>query len=639
MLKKLILLLVFITIHLTQVSANNIVENLNIKLIVTKMPDLHNNDNVMQGKIDGCSGFENDFKLIYYVRYRGKSWYGPESIRITDQRWQKKFYNHPVEFAAFLIPSDAIIPDGYIHHELPKIQSVANLNLLVYWHVNVPNELFTNLQYYPLAGYFFGADEIIINNKNVEIDRFFGFKTNVLLNKEGSHQFQIIAKRFGKIVKTVTVVINRNSKISFEDKILLYIIDDPDNPETIIIDAINSSIVGVLPDIQISGATRNGKYVFDTQANVYSASNHKWIGRLPVNEIDDLFPICNSTDICYVNQNKIALDDSQGSLIIKKLSNFPIKVDNRSAFLIKDNLLAQLDADQKRIFKVNLTTDDIVFESSYWTGKNLVLDCTGKFMLSTYSTYRIGHVMMTDLIAEELIFDLKGEDWIGKPVFYTENIALVPCYGNSAGNEGGVYIVDLKKKAIVSYYRQARTEAVICDKITNSNLVFVKYIPSIYFNTFNNGIDILEFDNTFGTLQFIKHLYLNNNVNSNRGNSFIKSGNPKVKLSVIPNLDNRIQDLEGEVVGVNPKEYVLTALIYIPGVGYSYKPSNKNKVTKIDENLAFSIDLSTEPYDHKKTELQVFLIPKNTRLPDLTDQHKIPVGLFSLSEFHIRRDY
>ena len=100
----------------------------------------------------------------------------------------------------------------------------------------------------------------------------------------------------------------------------------------------------------------------------------------------------------------------------------------------------------------------------------------------------------------------------------------------------------------------------------------------------------------------------NNNmkINEDEKNQTLK---PTVIVTQIPEFNNRIRNLTGQVINILPSDCQIA--VYIKKAGWINKPDNKNPVTVVQENGQWSSDITTEYGDHLARKIAIFLITKD----------------------------
>jgi len=89
--------------------------------------------------------------------------------------------------------------------------------------------------------------------------------------------------------------------------------------------------------------------------------------------------------------------------------------------------------------------------------------------------------------------------------------------------------------------------------------------------------------------------------------------------------------IEGRVTGVNPQEYKIAPLIFLPDMGYFSKPYCTATTTALASDGSFSVLLTTGGVDELATRITLLLVPAGATVPCCTGTSGIPAGLEALA--------
>ena len=84
---------------------------------------------------------------------------------------------------------------------------------------------------------------------------------------------------------------------------------------------------------------------------------------------------------------------------------------------------------------------------------------------------------------------------------------------------------------------------------------------------------------------------------------------PFVQVTYVPEYNNRIANLKGQVMNIDPSDCQIA--VYIYNEGWTNKPNQNNPATLIQENGQWSCDITTVHGDHLAQEIAVFLFHKD----------------------------
>jgi len=87
---------------------------------------------------------------------------------------------------------------------------------------------------------------------------------------------------------------------------------------------------------------------------------------------------------------------------------------------------------------------------------------------------------------------------------------------------------------------------------------------------------------------------------------------PKITITSLPPINNRIRNIEGKIYNIDPGFYKIAIYIHIPKQGWRLKPYNNSrnaKLVSISQDSEWTCDITVEKDDHKANIIQIYLVP------------------------------
>ena len=146
----------------------------------------------------------------------------------------------------------------------------------------------------------------------------------------------------------------------------------------------------------------------------------------------------------------------------------------------------------------------------------------------------------------------------------------------------------------------------------------------------NNGIDKLDQNGQFSYTKRPANTIDKSDQSSNKTNT------PWIQLLEVPRLGNRVANLKGKVLNVNPEKYKIAIYNYYEG--WWNKPYKKNPLTPIASDCKWECDITTTEKDYNATKLAVFLVHNQYLPPILMGQNDLPQPIYEDAVANIEID-
>ena len=183
-------------------------------------------------------------------------------------------------------------------------------------------QLPTNLQKYPILGYFPLGDSLYLNGTPVSWNSERGYRLDVDLSDDLNY-FLLEAYDNTTCVTSIEYKIYYDPDYNTESHALIYSYMYAD---TVVVDLTQNGVLGIIPGSSIVSYTPDGRYVVDTTGKIYSAATHIYIDTLPFSATT-VYPVFvdNGTSLyCYAGNEKI---DFETRTFLS--SSIPISADGR----------------------------------------------------------------------------------------------------------------------------------------------------------------------------------------------------------------------------------------------------------------------------------------------------------------------
>jgi hypothetical protein len=341
---------------------------------------------------------------------------------------------------------------------------------------NQPATVTTNMPDFPICCYFDAADSATVNGADVApLLSNGGFRKNVSLHG-GANAFRVVAYRAGQPVATYDKTVTYEPGLSTENRMLLY---HAETSGTIVIDPNGGYVLGLMPGIIITAVSHDGRWLVDKNGRVYDASSHRDTGDPLDTDLMECRPVFSFDDQwCYYQNRKAAFSNRSA------WTPFPANIDNRYALLVRPKYLTA--AREIYFDTVDLSNDTIAgrFTAPTMTRPlwgDSAIDPSGRLALMSSFGYAAGALDIADVGTTAITRLDSLSDYMGEIAFTRDGRkALVGSYGNSYSGRGGVYVVDLETRRILTAYPQFGGASVVLDP----NRV---YVTSRFADHFGDG--------------------------------------------------------------------------------------------------------------------------------------------------------
>ncbi|MDP3899647.1 MAG: hypothetical protein Q8Q23_01050 [bacterium] len=372
--------------------------------------------------------------------------------------------------------------------------------------------IITNLPNYPLFGSLWAIRSARINNVPAQLLNIGGFRHDVVLDL-GENRFQVeMTTRDNKIIRYVASI-TYDPSLSFASKRLLYVRTWTLN-ETIVIDADQLAVLGVIPKFNVSSISHNHKYLIDTFGNVYQTDYpSKKIGkRLPFtqNASEQIWPVFLPGDQQCAYGNTVI--DVFGN---NTTSYLPIVLDSSRAQFLTSTIFGQsqnqwFNKSERRhvqeYYLYNIATNGFIkkFEISFPV---VALDPLWRYFIVGYEVFKY------DTLEKVAGYSLGEPGYLSKILFTKSgDYALLCCKSRVYYNRGVVGALYIGGKVseirLHDKYEQKNVGSMVMD--ANGRL----YLGSALNNseaggaTNKNGINVFVFDESQRAFKSLTTVFL-----------------------------------------------------------------------------------------------------------------------------------
>ena len=122
--------------------------------------------------------------------------------------------------------------------------------------------------------------------------------------------------------------------------------------------------------------------------------------------------------------------------------------------------------------------------------------------------------------------------------------------------------------------------------------------------------------------QSIQSTKIRNDIMKKRKDIVSRNLKPAIIVTHVPEYNNRIENLKGQVVNIRPSECQIA--VYIKKEGWVNKPNCKNPATLVQEKGQWTCDITTVYGDHLATEIAIFLMAKDVSPIIMNGENSFP---------------
>ncbi len=318
---------------------------------------------------------------------------------------------------------------------------------------NQPAFVTTNIPHYPVCDVFPEADAVTVavnfEETTIVLDDDKAFRLDAVLD-ESDNIISVDVHVDGTVRSRFTKRVYCDPNLLTTNRILMYAVDGPD---TFVIDRTHDLILGVLPDVVITGITNDARHAVAATGEVFDTATHQTVDSLRI-QLDD--PQATISGPLFDRSDQtIFYGDVRRSFVNNQTDPdvFPIAIDNRfgrisddgsTFYQGKDGAFDLVDLDTNAVESIQFETSRIEFGGAMANGDGTVA------IASSYDTAQ-GAVNMFDLAGDHLdpnSTNIAGTfaDHMGQIVFMPErNVAILGGHGNHCTfvGGGGVFVIDL----------------------------------------------------------------------------------------------------------------------------------------------------------------------------------------------------